>query len=168
MSTSKRTRTEKGKSVAHKPKRPFINELAENRYVNLSKRNINSGRFVVLQDFDHLNIPHIIRNNSLDEFLTIKEQVYTSLVPYFYANYSFDGNRIQSRVLGRDIDLSIGRFAEILHLSPGGADVYTFDLHTFESYPDGESALTASTLIHGDDNPGLVRNEVVSQFTLTS
>jgi len=54
-----------------------------------------------------------------------------------------------------------------LHLSCGGVDVYTFDLHDYE-YPDGESALTASTLIHGDDNPGLVRNEEVNKFTLTS
>ena len=88
-------------------------------------------------------------------------------MPYFFANFSFDGNRIFSRVLGRDINLDIGQFADILHLSPGGADVYTHDLHDFD-YPEGESALTASTLIHGDDNPGLVRNEVVSRFSLTS
>jgi len=170
---SKRTRTEKGKSVAQpssytpKPKRPFINELAGNRFIQLSKKSIISGRCVVLQDFEHLDIPRILSNNSLDEFVTIKEQVYTSLMPYFYANFSFEGNRVSSRVLGRDIDLDISQFADILHLSTGGADVYTYDLHDFE-YPDGESALTASTLIHGDDNPGLVRNEVVSKFTLTS
>ena len=174
MSTSKRTRSEKGKSVAQpysyvpKPKRPFINELAENRVVHLSKKNINSGRYVVLQDFEHLDIPRIVHNNSLDEFLTIKEQVYTSLVPYFYTNFSFDGNCIFSRVLGKDIELYIDQFADILHLSPGGVDVYTYDLHDFEGYPEGESALTASTLIHGDNNPGLVRNEVVSRYTFTS
>ena len=170
---SKRTRTEKGKSVAHtssytpKPKRPFINELAENRYIQLAKRSIISGRCVILPDFEHLNIPHILRNNSLEEFLTIREPIYTSLIPYFYANYSFETDRVRSRVLGRDIDIDLSQFADILHLSSGGADVYTFDLHDFD-YPDGESALTASTLIHGDDNPGLVRNEVVSRFTLTS
>ena len=45
--------------------------------------------------------------------------------------------------------------------------MYTFDLLDFE-FPEGESSLTASTLIHGDNNPGLVRNEVVSRYTLTS
>ena len=170
---SKRTRTEKGKSVAqtssHTPKlkRPFVNELASNRFIHLSKRNIISGRCVVLQDFEHLNIPHILRNNSLDEFMAIREPVYTSLVPYFYANFAFEANRVRSRILGRDIDIDLDQLADILHLSSGGADVYTSDLHDFE-YPDGESALTASTLIHGDNNPGLVRNEVVSRFTLTS
>ena len=169
----KRSRTEKGKGVAQpssqvpRPVRPFINDLAADRYSHLSTRNINSGRFVAIQDFEHLDIPQILQSNNLVEFLTIKEQVYTSLVPYFYANYEFDGNRITSRVLGREIDLSIGRFARILHLSSGGADVYTHDLHDFE-FPEGESSLTASTLIHGDDNPGLVRNEVVSRYTLQS
>ena len=76
-------------------------------------------------------------------------------------------DRVRSRVLGRDIDIPISRFADLLHLSSGGVDVYIFDLNDFE-YPDGESALTASTLIHGDDNPGLVRNEEVNKFTLTS
>ena len=93
--------------------------------------------------------------------------MYTSLVPYFYANYAFEGNGVRSRVLGRDIDIPLDRFADLLHLSSGGVDVYTFDLHDFE-YPDGESALTASTLIHGDDNPGLVRNEEVNKFTFTA
>ena len=170
---SKRTRTEKGKALAKptsstpKPKKLFINETAENRFIHLSKRNINSGRFVVIQDFEHLDIPRILHNNSLDEFLTIREQVYTPLVPYFYTNFSFDGNRISTRVLGRDINISISQFADILHLPTGGADVYTFDLLDFE-FPEGESSLTASTLIHGDDNPSLVRNEVVSRYTLTS
>jgi len=88
-------------------------------------------------------------------------------VPYFYSNFAFDGNYVKSRVLGRDIDIPIDQFAELLHLSSGGVDVYTFDLHDFV-YPDGESALIASTLIHEDDNPSLVRNEVVNKFTLTA
>jgi len=123
---SKRTKTDKGKSVAHtssytpKPKRPFINELAGNRFISLSKRSINSGRYVALQDFEHLDIPRIIRNNSLDEFLTIREPVYTSLMPYFYANISFEGDQIRSRVLGRDIDIGLRQFADILHLSTDG------------------------------------------------
>ena len=168
---SKRSRTEKGKSVvpssSTRPKRPFVNDLAENRYILLSKKAIISGRCVILKDFEHLNIPQILINNSLDQFMSIREPVYTSLVPYFYANYAFEGNRVRSRVLGREIDIPLDRFADLLHLSFGGVDVYSFDLHDFE-YPDGESALTASTLIHGDDNPGLVRNEEVNKFTFTA
>jgi len=126
MSTSKRSKTDKGKSVAHtssytpKPKRPFFDNLAENRFITLSKRSIISGRFVVLQDFEHLGIPHIVQNNSLSEFLTIREPVYTSLMPYFYANISFEGDQIRSRVLGRDIDIGLRQFADILHLSTDG------------------------------------------------
>ena len=77
---------------------------------------------------------------------------------YFYANYAFEGNLVRSRVLGRDIDIPLGQFADLLHLSCEGVDIYSFDLQDFE-YPAGESALTVSTLLHGDDNPGLVRNE---------
>ena len=170
---SKRSRSEKGKSIVPSssttptPKRPFVNDLAENRFIQLSKKSVISGRCVILKDFEHLGIPRILKRNSLHHFMTIREPVYTSLVHYFYANYAFEGDRVRSRVLGRDIDIPIARFADLLHLSSGGVDVYTFDLHDFE-YPDGESALTASTLIHGDDNPGLVRNEEVNKFTLTS
>jgi len=94
---TKRSRSEKGKYVAPssstpKPKRPFINDHAENRFIQLSKRSVISGRCVILQDFEHLNIPHILRNNSLDEFMAIREPVYTSLVPYFYSNFSFEAN----------------------------------------------------------------------------
>ena len=38
------------------------------------------------------------------------------------------------------------------------------DLHDFE-FPDGESALTASRLLHDDDNLALVRNEEVKRDT---
>jgi len=170
---SKRSRTEKGKSAAQtssftpKPKRPFINDLAENRFILLSKKSVISGRCVILKDFEHLQIPQILRRNSLDQFMAIREQVYPSLVHYFYANFIFEGSRVKSRVLGKDIDISLSQFADILHLSSGGVDVYTYDLHDFE-YPDGESALTASSLIHGSDNPGLVKNEEVNKFTFTA
>jgi len=168
----KRSRSEKGKSIAPsssstKTKPPFVSDLAENRYILLSGRTIISGRCVVLQDFEHLNIPQILRNNSLDQFMSIREPVYTSLIPYFYTNLAYEGNRVRSRVLGRDIDISLQDFAELLHLSCEGVDVYSYDLHDFV-YPAGESALTASTLLHGDDNPGLVRNEEVRNFTLTA
>ena len=41
------------------------------------------------------------------------------------------------------------------------------DLHEFD-YPDGESAHTASILLHDDDNPAFVRNEEVKYYTLTA
>ena len=40
-------------------------------------------------------------------------------------------------------------------------------MHDIE-YPDGESALTASLLLHDDDNLGLVRNDEVKYYTLTA
>ena len=167
----KRSKSEKGKFIApsssSKSKPPFVSSQAEHRYILLSEKTIISGRCVVLQDFEHLNIPHILRNNSLDQFMSIKEPVYTSLIPYFYTNLSYEGNRVRSRVLGRDIDISLQEFADLLHLSCEGVDVYSFDLQDFE-YPAGEFALTASTLLHGDDNPGLVRNEEVRYYTLTA
>ena len=68
--------------------------------------------------------------------------------------------------MGRDIDISLQQFACHLHLSCEGVDIYNVDLHDFE-YPDGESAHTASTLLHDDENPDLVRNEKVEYYTLT-
>ena len=38
---------------------------------------------------------------------------------------------------------------------------YNVDLNIFE-YPEGETALTASFLLHDNDNPTLVRNEEVN------
>jgi len=163
---SKRTRTEKGKLVQTSSHSPlFVSSKAENRYIILSTKSVSSGRCVVIQDFEHLNLAHILGANSLENFLTIREPVYPSLVPYFYTNLSFESNRIRSRVLGRDIDLSLQEFALHLHLPCEEVDIFNLDLHYFQ-YPDGESALTASTLLHGDDNPGLVRNEKVSRYTL--
>ena len=154
-------------SSSTKTKPLFVSSQAEHRYILLSEKTIISGRCVVLQDFEHLNIPQILRNNSLDQFMSIREPVYTSLIPYFYTNLSYEGNRVRSRVLGRDIDISLQEFADLLHLSCGGVDVYSFDLQDFE-YPAGESALTALTLLHGSDNPGIVRNEEVRNYTLTA
>jgi len=119
----------------------------------------------VINDFEHLNLASILRTNSLENFLSIREPVYPSIVQYFYSNLTFESNQVRSRVLGRDIDISLQEFAHHLHLSCEGEDIYNLDLHDF-IYPDGESALTASTLLHGDDNPGLVRNEEVKHYTL--
>ena len=44
---------------------------------------------------------------------------------------------------------------------------YNVDLNIFE-YPDGETALTASFLLHDNDNPTLVRNEEVKYYTLNA
>ena len=172
LKMSKRSRTEKGKSTQPKalthstqPKPLFVSPQAENRYILLSTKIVSSGHCVKINDFDHLNLAQILRANSLEEFLSIRESVYTSLVPYFYTNLSFESNRVRSRVLGRDIDISLQDFARLLHLPCEGIDIYNLDLHDF-TYPDGESALTASTLLHGNDNPGLVRNEEVRYYTL--
>ena len=64
-----------------------------------------------------------------------------------------------------DINISLEHFARIFKLSCDGAEIFYSDLHDFE-YPDGESTLTASRLLHDDDNPGLVRNEEVKRYTL--
>ena len=121
----------------------------------------------MLSDFEHLNLTSILASSSLEDFVTIKEPVYPTLVQYFYSNLTFEHNHIKSRVLGRDIDITLQQFARHLHLSCEGVDIYNFDLHDFE-YPDGESVHTASTLFHDDDNPGLVRNEEVKYYTLTT
>ena len=90
---------------------------AENRYILLSEKTIISGRCVIINVFEHLNLAHILRNNSLEDFLAIRQPVYTSLIPYFYTNLSFESNRIRSRVLGRDIDISLQEFADF-YISP--------------------------------------------------
>ena len=121
----------------------------------------------MLSDFEHLNLANILGSSSLENFVTIKEPVYPELVHYFYSNLSFQQNHIKSRVMGRDINISLEKFASLLHLSCEGVDIYNVDLHDF-AYPDGESAHTVSTLLHDDDNPGLVRNEEVKCYTLTA
>jgi len=122
---------------------------------------------MVLSDFEYLNLTNILGSSSLENFVTIKEPVYPELVHYFYSNLSFQKNHIRSRVMGRDINISIEKFANLLHLFCEGVDIYNVDLHDF-AYLDGESAHTASILVHDDDNPNLVRNEEVKYYTLTA
>ena len=62
--------------------------------------------------------------------------------------------------MDKDINISLDCFAHLLHLSCESVDIYNVDIHDFE-YPNDESALTASLLLHDDDNPTLVRNEKV-------
>jgi len=64
-----------------------------------------------------------------------------------------------------DINISLEHFVRIFKLSCDGVEIFHSNLHDFK-YPDGESALTASCLLHDDDNPGLVRNEEVKRYTL--
>ena len=113
---------------------------------------------MVLGDFEYLNLAAILSTISLEHFVTIKEPVYPELVHYFYSNLSFQNNHIKFRVLGKDINISLENFSNMLHLSCEGVDINNVDLHDFE-YPNGESILTASLLLHDDDNPALVRNE---------
>ena len=69
--------------------------------------------------------------------------------------------------LFRDINISLEKFASLLHLSCERVDIYNVDLHDFV-YPEGESAHTASILFHDDDNPALVGIEEVKYYTLTA
>jgi len=131
----------------------------------IHNKHVISGRTIVFANFEHLNLASILNTCSLEHLVTIKEPVYPERVPYFYSNLTFQNNHVRSRVLGKDINISLDRFAHLLHLSCEGVDIYNADLHEFE-YSDGESALTASLLLHDDDDPALVRNEKVKYYTL--
>ena len=74
----------------------------------------------MLSDFEHLNLATILGSSSLENFVTIKEPVYPALVLYFYSNLTFEQNHIKSRVMGKDIDISLQQFARHLHLSCEG------------------------------------------------
>ena len=69
--------------------------------------------------------------------------------------------------MGIDINISLEKFACLLHHSFEGVDIHNVDLHDF-AYLDGETALTVSQLFHSDENPGLARNEVIKYITLTA
>ena len=43
-------------------------------------KHVISGRSIVLADFEHLNLAPILKNSSLESFVTVKEQVYLELV----------------------------------------------------------------------------------------
>jgi len=58
-------------------------------------------------------------------------------------------------------------FARILHLSCEGVSIYDHTIEDFD-YPDNESTLSVSRLLHSDDNPNLVKNEDVKYFILTA
>ena len=66
-----------------------------------------------------------------------------------------------------DIDISLERFTRIFHLSCESADIFNLEFDDFE-FPDDESALIASWVLHDNDNPGLVKHEEVKYYTLTT
>ena len=76
----------------------------------------------MLNDFEYLNLAQILRVNSLEFFVTIKEQVHHDLVSVFYLNLSYKENVIHSRVKNVDIDVSLEGIGRILHLSCEGTD----------------------------------------------
>ena len=110
----------------------------------------------MLADFEQLNIRNIFNTSSLEHLVIIKKPVYPEFVHYFYSNLIFQNNHVRSRVLGKDINISLDQFANLLYLSCEGVDIYNVDIHDFE-YPDGECALTVSLLLHDNDNPALLR-----------
>jgi len=69
--------------------------------------------------------------------------------------------------MGIDINISLENFARLLHLFYDGVDILNVNLHDFK-YPDGETALTTSLLLYGNENPTLVWNEEVKYYTLTA
>ena len=75
---------------------------------------------MVLSDFDHLNLANILSTSSLENCVTIKEPVYPELVYYFYSNLSFQNDHIRSKVLGKNINIFLDKFARLLHLSCEG------------------------------------------------
>ena len=52
-------------------------------------------------------------------------------------------------------------------MSCEGVDIFNLTFHDFE-YLDDETALTASRLLHDDDNLVLIRNKKVKYYTLTA
>ena len=95
----------------------------------------------------HLDLTLILKTSSLDHFVTTKEQVYSDLVQYLYSNISFISNHIKSLAKDVDINIFLERFARIFKLSCDSVEIFYSDLHDFE-YPEGESALTVSRLLH--------------------
>ena len=116
--SSKRQRSEKSKQSesSSRHKNVFVSDNAMFKHSVICNKHVISGRFVVLVDFEHLNLAPILRTSSLEYFVTIKEQVYPELVQYFYSYLTFHDNRIQSRVKNVDINITLERFARIFSI----------------------------------------------------
>ena len=63
-----------------RPKNVFVLENALYKHSVIYNKHVISGRYVVLTDFEHLNLGPILRTSSLKYFITIKEQVHPKLV----------------------------------------------------------------------------------------
>jgi len=118
----------------------------------IHNKHVISDITIVPADFEQLNLVNILNTSSLEYLVTIKESVYPELVHYFYSNLTFQNNQVRFRVLGKDINISLDRFSHLLHFSCEGVDIYNVDIHDFV-YPENESALTESLILHDDDNP---------------
>jgi len=79
---------------------------------------------MVLANFEHLKVAQILRANSLEFLVIIKEKVYPELVYIFSSNISFRENIIHSHVKKFDIDISLEGFARILQLSCKNVDIF--------------------------------------------
>ena len=104
----------------------------------IPNKHVISGKTVVFADFEHLNLASILSTSSLEYLITIKEPVYPELVYYFYSNLTFQKYHVKSRVLDKDINIFLDRFAHLLHLSCEAVDIYNVVLYDFE-YPNDES-----------------------------
>ena len=82
----------------------------------------------MLADFEHLNLATVLNTSSLEYLVTIKELVYPERVHYFYSNMTFQNNHVRSRILEKDINISLDRFVHLLYLSCEGVDIYNVDL----------------------------------------
>ena len=163
--TEKSNKSKRLKSSRPKPLSMFVIENAKFKHSVISKKHVIFCNSVVLASFDHLNLANSLRSSSLEYFVTIKEQVYPEFIKVFYSNLEFWYPYIQSRVKDVNINLSIENFTHIFGLSCEGVDIFNLDLHDFE-YLDSETALTASRLLHYNDNSALVRNEEVKYYIL--
>jgi len=73
MST-KRPRIDKSKQVqsSFRTKNIFVAENAMFKHSIICNKHVISGRYVLLADFDHLNLTPILKTSSLYHFVTIK------------------------------------------------------------------------------------------------
>ena len=86
----------------------------------------------------------------------------------FYCNLSVVNSITHSRVGKTDLNLHLDVFAKILKLGNVRVDIFEHNLLSFDQYAENESYVSASALLHGNDNPTLIENEEVKHFTLIS
>ena len=58
------------------------------------EQNVILGGCVILAYFEHLNLGPILKTSSLEYFVTLKKQVQSKFVQYFYSNLFFHHNHI--------------------------------------------------------------------------